>query len=166
MTPREQLIAWLNDAYGTEMSLIPVLENHAKDAENYPEIHERLTRHVAETRRQAERLEGLITALGGSISTVKSTLGSLFGTAQSVSTGLFRDELSKNFLADYAAEHFEIASYKALIAAAGHVGEQAIVPTLEESLREEEAMARWIEERLPVAVRESLNATANAAGRS
>ena len=164
MTPREQLIAWLNDAYSTEMSLIPVLENHAKDAENYPEIRDRDLQHAEETRRQAERLEGIITGLGGSVSTVKSTIGSLLGTVQSVSTGMFRDELAKNFLSDYAAEHFEIASYKALIATAEQLGEQTIIPTLEESLREEEAMARWIEERLPMAVRLTLNQiTRNAA---
>ena len=52
MTANEQLIAWLNNAYSMEKALIPVLENHAKDAENYPNqltmpgsftSHERIT---------------------------------------------------------------------------------------------------------------------------
>ena len=165
MTPKEQFIAWLNDAYSMELALIPVLENHANDAKDYLEIHERDLQHAEETRRQAEQLKSLIEQLGGNVSTVKSIIGSLFGTGQSVSTELFRDELIKNFLSDYAAEHFEIASYKALIATAEQIGEHQCIPVLEGILQEEEAMARWIEERLPLAVGESLKKTAAAAAR-
>ena len=36
MSPqKEQFIAWLNDAYSTELALMPVLKNHAADAEEY-----------------------------------------------------------------------------------------------------------------------------------
>jgi len=148
MTANEQLIAWLNNAYSMEKALIPVLENHAKDAENYPEVRERDLQHAEETRRQAERLEGCIKELGGSVSSVQSAIGGITGMMQSVSTGIFRDELVKNFIMDYAAEHFEIAAYKSLIATAQAIGEQRIIPVLQENLREEEAMAQWIEERL------------------
>ncbi|MBA3631835.1 MAG: DUF892 family protein [Acidobacteria bacterium] len=105
----------------------------------------------------------MITQLGGSVSTVKSMMGSLMGAGQSISTEFFRDELAKNFLSDYAAEHFEIASYKALIATAEQIGEHECIPVLEEILSEEEAMARWLEERIPFAVRESLKKTSSAA---
>lgn len=159
MTPREQFIAWLNDAYSTELALIPVLENHAEDAREYPEIYNRDMQHAEETRHQAERLERMITSLGGRVSTVKSVIGKLFGAGQSISTEFFQDELTKNFLSDYAAEHFEIASYKALIATAEQIGEHQCIPILEEILREEQAMARWIEERLPFAVRVGLEKT-------
>ena len=66
----------------------------------------------------------------------------------------------KNFLADYAAEHFEIASYQSLIATARIVGEEQCVPVLEEILREEIAMARWLEEHIPLATSESLKVVA------
>jgi hypothetical protein len=33
--------------------MIPVLENHAADARDYPEIHQHKLRHVVETKRQA-----------------------------------------------------------------------------------------------------------------
>ena len=159
MTPKEQFIAWLNDAYSTELALIPVLQNHAKDAKDYPEIHDRDLQHLEETRRQAERVKGLIEQLGGKVSTVKSLIGMMFGQGQSISTEFFPDEITKNFLSDYAAEHFEIASYKALIATAQQIGEHQCVPVLEGILREEEAMARWIEERLPLAVKIGLSKT-------
>ena len=38
MAHKEQLIAWLNDAYAMENSMIPVLKNHAKDAKDYPDV--------------------------------------------------------------------------------------------------------------------------------
>jgi ferritin-like metal-binding protein YciE len=160
MTPqKEQFIAWLNDAYSTELALMPVLKNHAKDAEEYPEILDRNLQHLEETRRQADRLAEMITNLGGKVSTAKSLFGTMLGQGQSISTEFFQDEITKNFLADYAAEHFEIASYKALIATAEQIGEHQCIPVLREILREEEAMARWLEEHLPLAVRIGLEKT-------
>lgn len=162
MTPqKEQFIAWLNDAYSTELALMPVLKNHAKDAEEYPEIRDRDLQHLEETQRQADRLKEMIVNLGGKVSTSKSLIGSMFGMGQSISTEFFQDEITKNFLSDYAAEHFEIASYKALIATAEQIGEHQCIPVLRDILREEEAMARWIEERLPLAVRIGLEKTAS-----
>ena len=109
-------------------------------------------------------VERCINELGGSVSTVKSAIGNISGMAQSVATGPFRDELIKNCLSDYAAEHFEIACYKALIAAAEQAGEHRIIPTLQEILREDEEMARWLDERLPTAVRGFISKSAAAAG--
>lgn len=159
MTPREQFIAWLNDARSTELAQIPVLQNHANDAREYPEIRERDLQHLAETKRQAELIEELITNLGGTISTVKTVIGKITGLGHSVSTEIFPDELIKNFLADYAAEHFEIASYTSLIATARLIGENQCVPVLEEILAEEIAMAEWLEDNIPFATAESLKVT-------
>lgn len=158
MTEKELFISWLNDAYGTELAMMPVLENHAKDARDYPEIHQRNLRHVAETRRQAEAVKHLIESLGGKISPAKSFVGKVSGFGQSLTSEFFSDELIKNFLSDYAAEHLEIASYKSLIATAKHLGEDQCVPVLEEILAEEIAMAKWLEEHIPMATRESIKA--------
>jgi ferritin-like metal-binding protein YciE len=43
----------------------------------------------------------------------------------------------------------EIASYKVLIAAAEAAGDMQTARTCEQILKEEEAMARWMEEHLP-----------------
>jgi ferritin-like metal-binding protein YciE len=156
MTERELFISWLNDAYSTELAMMPVLENHAKDAQDYPEIHRRNLQHVAETRRQAEGVKQIIESLGGKVSTAKSITGKISGLGQSISSEFFSDELIKNFLSDYAAENLEIASYKSLIATAKHIGEDQCVPVLEEILEEEIAMARWLEEHIPMATAESI----------
>jgi ferritin-like metal-binding protein YciE len=72
---------------------------------------------------------------------------------QGPSTGMFRDELMKNALMDYAAEHLEIASYRALIAAAEELGHRDIAVICRSILAEEEAMAEWLAEQVPVITR-------------
>ena len=54
MAHKELLITWLNDVYRVETALIPILENHAKDAKNHPDIQARNQQHIEETRRHAE----------------------------------------------------------------------------------------------------------------
>jgi len=125
---RETLIGWLNDAYAMEMGIIPVLENHVKDADKHPEIQTRLRAHLEQTRRQADQVNMLVERLGGSTSAVKTTMGTLGGFVSGLSTGAAPDEIVKNALADYSTEHFEIASYRALIAGAQALGETEVVP--------------------------------------
>jgi ferritin-like metal-binding protein YciE len=63
----------------------------------------------------------------------------------------------KNFLADYATEHFEIACYRALIVAANEAGHPRIATVCERILAEEEDMAEWIGKNLPAAVQEVMH---------
>lgn len=149
---KDLLVRWLNDAYAMEHQLLPVLENHANDVKHDPPAQQRIRQHIDETKRHAERMEQCVTRLGSSPSTMKSTLASLMGSAQAISTGMFRDEIVKNALSDYAAEQFEVACYKALISAAREQGEPEIVRACEENMREDEAMARWLEQQLPSVV--------------
>jgi ferritin-like metal-binding protein YciE len=156
MAKNELLISWLKDAYSMEKALIPVLENHADDAKDYPEVRERDLRHAEETRRHMDLVEECLERLGEEPSTAKTVLGDLMGRVQAVTTAPFKDELMKNFLSDYAAEHFEIACYKALIAASRASGEPEIAATCEEILRDEEEMARWLDSKMEWAAQESL----------
>lgn len=156
MNSREQLIAWLNDAYSMEKSLEETLERHAKDAEKDPEVHARVTRHIEETREQAETVKGCIESLGGSVSKVKSALAGMMGSMQGMANKPAGDTMVKNALADYAAEHFEIASYRALIEGARTLGEEQIALKLTAILHQEEDMARFLEQKLPGAVRTAL----------
>lgn len=153
MSRNEQLITWLNSAYSMEQSLAKVLENHAKDAKDHPEIRRRDEQHLAETRRHAERVKECLDILGSKPSAMKSAMGSVTGAVQGASTGMFKDEIVKNFLSDYSAEHFEIACYRSLIAAAEDLGQPQVASICREILRDEEAMAKWLEERIPSVTR-------------
>lgn len=154
MAHRDLLTSWLKDAHGMEEALIPVMENHAKDAEGRPEIADRIRKHVDETRRHAELVEGCLDRLGEKPSTAKSWLGKAMGSFQAPSTGPFQDEQVKNAISDHAVEHFEMACYRALAHTARRAGEEEIATTCEEIMREEEAMARWLDEKLPNVVDE------------
>lgn len=152
-TPTEQLAAWLNTAYAMEKSLERVLVNHARDAKELPEIHARLEQHLAETREHARRVEECLEILGTKVSMAKIAMGSVVGLVEGASTEIFRDELVKNVLSDYASEHFEIACYHSLVVAAEELGQDGIAELCRANLREEEAMASWLEEAIPSVTR-------------
>jgi ferritin-like metal-binding protein YciE len=160
---KELVLAWLKDAYAMETALVPILENHAKDAKQHPHVAERDRQHADETRRHAEMVKECIERLGDSPSAVKTGMGSLIGNMQSVATGMFQDELVKNFLSDYAAEHFEIAAYRALVAGAREIGDEQTAMTCERILREEEAMAAFLEQHLGDVAREAVRTRREAA---
>lgn len=156
MTGRDLLVSWLDDAHSMEKALVPVLENHAKDAEEYPEVREKDLEHLEATKRHAKLVEECLERLGEKPSGAKTMVGAVFGRMQALSTEPFKDEMMKNFLADYATEQFEIASYKSLAAAARHFGEEAIAVTCERILRDEEEMAAWLDRNMARAVETTL----------
>jgi ferritin-like metal-binding protein YciE len=54
----------------------------------------------------------------------------------------------KNTFANYAFEHYEIATYRSLLAMADAAGDASAPTALRESLAEEERMAQWIADHL------------------
>ncbi len=156
MSGKDQLIAWLNDAYAMEQGLEETLERHADDAKDDPKVYDRITRHVEETRDQARIVQECVEALGGKISKTKSMLASATGAVQGMMNRPAGDTMVKNALADYAAECYEIACYKALIQAATEIGEDAVVQRLAGILRQEQDMAKFLEQQLPTAVSKTL----------
>lgn len=149
---KERFLAWLNDAYGMEKALEEVLERHASDAEGNATVQSRLREHLNETRQQADTVRGCIESLGGTVSGSKEFFAKLTGSLQGMANRPASDTMVKNALADYAAEHFEIASYRALITTAEELQERDIVIKLEQILRQEEAMAEFLADQLPHAV--------------
>jgi ferritin-like metal-binding protein YciE len=151
------LVAWLRDAHAMETALVPVLQNHAKDADTaMPDVSRRYEQHAEETRQHAERVRQALERLGEKPSTMKSALSALMGPIQGVSTGMFSDELVKNALVDFSTEQFEVACYDALIAAAQEMGEVEIAGLCRENLAEEQAMADFLEEQLPRVVHQTM----------
>lgn len=153
---RELVIDWLNSAYNMEKGLIPILENHAKDADRHPAVRSRVEQHVDETRRHAELVKGCLEQLGEEPSKVMGAFSGLAGRVQAVATAPFKDEEVKNALSDYATEHFEIAAYRALSEAARAIGEEGIANTCEQICRDEQNMADFLEQNLPNTVRDAL----------
>jgi ferritin-like metal-binding protein YciE len=153
---RDNLTAWLRDAHAMENQAIEILQKQVGRLERYPELRTKVRLHLEESHRHAERVESCLHQLGTDTSGLKTALGKMVGTAQQLS-GLFAsDEVLKSGIADYAFEHYEIASYKMLIAAAAEAGEPEVERILDENLREEEAMAAWLAQHLPEVTRQYL----------
>ena len=129
---RENLLSWLRDAHAMEVGTLDNLRRLVGRMESYPQFKARLEQHIRETEGQEQRLKLLLEGMGGSTSTVKETVTRLAGNVQALVGALFSDEMVKNAIAAYA------------------------VTTLQENLREEEQMARWLEEHLPEITRQYL----------
>jgi ferritin-like metal-binding protein YciE len=164
MAHKELVIAWLNDAHAMELAIAQVLERHAEEAEDHPQMQAGLQRHLEQTRRHAELVKGCVERMGGETSGIKSGMASVMGAVQGMTTKLAKDELIKNTLHDYGTEHFEIACYTSLIAAAENLGDQETVRVCQEILRDDQAMADFLFQQIPLVTIEILqmeHATAN-----
>jgi ferritin-like metal-binding protein YciE len=132
-----------------EKALVQVLQHRIKDAADYPELRRMDEQHLEETRHHVELVAGCIERLGEKPSTVKSVIGTLFGTLQAPMTGLAKDEIVKNCLIDYAAEQFEVVSYQALIEAARQAGDSETAVVCQQIMLEDQMMADRIIRSLP-----------------
>jgi ferritin-like metal-binding protein YciE len=150
---REQMIKWLNDAHAMELSIEKALEDHVKDAGGFPELRDRLEEHLLATRRHAMRMVAAIDKLGGEVSHVRALVANTMGWLEGKSTAMFKDELVKDVLADYAAEQFEVACYTALIAAAEELADMEVAELCSNNLHEDDAMAQWLLAHIPIVTR-------------
>ncbi len=147
---------WLRDAHAMEKQAEKMLETQAGRLEHYPQLKARIEQHITETRGQLEKLEQCLSLLGTDTSAVKDIGGKLAAFGQGMSGMMASDEVVKGNMASYAFEHFEIASYKALIQAAETVGKPEIASLCQEILKEEEAMAQWLFDHLDDTTRQFL----------
>jgi ferritin-like metal-binding protein YciE len=145
---REVYIAGLRNQHAVENQAIELLERQVGRLENYPEMRDRMQRHIQESHEQAKRLEDLLSALGTSHSSTKDMAMSVVGNLMAVGHSVTPDEVIKNTFANFAFEHYEIASYKALLVLAETVGHAPGQSMLETSLKEEQAMADWIDQHI------------------
>ena len=148
-TASENLIDWLRDAHGMEQQAESMLEAQASRLEHYPVLRERIVQHIDETRWQREQIEACLARLGSSPSVIKDMGGKMMAFGQAVGGMFASDEVVKGAMAGYIFGNMEIASYTALIAAAGVAGDEQTKSVCEAILKQEVAMASWLLEHLP-----------------
>ncbi len=149
-----------------EVGAIPTLKDHAAAAKGYPDVQAKLSEHVDVTRRHAYLIEGCIERLGGRPSAFKEVVGSVMGKVTGVANLPAKDTVIKNMLGDYAAENFEIACYKSLIAAAEMVGDKETADVCGRILRDEEEMGGWLGGHIATLTLAFLNGQTGEAGQS
>ncbi len=144
---RDLLIVGLRNAHAMENQAQELMERQSERTGDFPEVQSALRRHLEETKQQLRRLEDCLSQLGESESTLKDTAMSAMANLTAMGHAMAGDEILKNAFADSAFEHYEIAAYKSLLTLCKHAGIDLSTP-LQASLREEEAMAEWIDNRI------------------
>ena len=146
---RSLFVTGLRDAHALENQALSLMNRQIERIEQYPEVAARMRAHVEETNGQIGRLEQILASLDESHSTIKDIGASFMGNMAALGHTVAGDEILKNSFANFAFENFEAASYKSLITMAEAGGFRDSVPLLQQSLREEQSMATWLDEHLP-----------------
>ncbi|QNE33000.1 ferritin-like domain-containing protein [Sphingomonas sp. NBWT7] len=152
-TFRELFITGLVNAHAVEKQALAIMTPQVSRIEHYPEVADRLRLHIKETNAQIARLDEILAGFDTSSSTIKDIGLSMSGGAAAIAHSVAGDEILKNSFANYAFEHFEIAAYKSLLVLAEDGRFVTATPLLMQSLSEEQSMAQWIDETLPIVTR-------------
>jgi ferritin-like metal-binding protein YciE len=163
---RDTYVTGLVNARALETQAIELISRQLDRLQSYPEVEAVLRKHLAESEEQRNRLDGLLEAQGTSHSSVKDFITGVMGNMAAMGHVPMQDEIIKNSLANYAFEHFEIASYKSLLTLADLAGDTRAPAVLNLSLSEEERMAQWCADNLDSITRKyaSLRAQGEKAG--
>jgi ferritin-like metal-binding protein YciE len=156
MNAREEIVDWLRDAYAMERGLETTLQKQADNDSLVPQVRQRARVHLEETRRHAESVKSVLQSLGSDISGIKTGLGLMTEFTKGLGSRFAKDERIKDLLSAYSMEHFEIACYAALAAAARIAGLPQVVEMCERIIPDEERTARALRDNLPAEVRSYL----------
>lgn len=150
---RDLFIVGARNLHAVEKQALSIMTPQVARIEQYPELADRLRQHIDETNAQVDRLDQILDSVGTESSGLKDLALSLSGGMAAAVHSVAGDEVLKNSFANYAFEHFEIASYKSLMTMADDVGIVSAGPLLQTSLREEQDMAEWLDRSLPMITR-------------
>ncbi len=146
---KEEVIDWLGDAYAMERGLEVTLKKISEKQSHPAEVRYVASQHLEEARRHAQTAEWLLKTLDADTSTVKTSIGLMTEGLKGLETSLARDEVIKDLVGWHAMEHFEIACYRAIIAAAESAGLSDVTDACEQIIFDEEQMAEIISDSLP-----------------
>ncbi len=161
-TLEKLLIDELKDLYSAEHQITKALPKIAKAAAT-PELKEALESHLAETKRQIERLDKIGEILGKSLKGktcdgMKGVLTEGSSVLEEVAEGNVRD--AGIISAAQRVEHYEMAGYGAVREYARLLGMNDVVKLLEETLKEEKAADQKLSSISKGVNSEALNAAA------
>jgi ferritin-like metal-binding protein YciE len=153
---RELLMHELGDLLYAERRFVTSTRTMSREAQA-PRVKARLEAHAEETEGQIERLKAAFEALGEKPRAVKCEAA--IGLREEHDSFKSEEKPSTRVLSAFdlgsglRVEHYEIAGYKSAIALAGALGEKECAAILRENLKEEVAMASFLEKNAPLALR-------------
>mgnify|MGYP000665679827 CR=1 FL=1 len=160
---RDIFVTGLRNAHAMESQAESLLQRQIERLDDFPDLKTRMQAHLEETRTQQSRLDRILSELGESGSTLKDAAMSFMGNMAAAAHMPAQDEVLKNSLASFAFENYETAAYKSLIAMAERLGAATALPALQQSCKEEEAMAQFLETNLDSVTQRFLDRYARAA---
>ena len=165
---KDKIIEHLNEMLSAENAAVDRLDWRIQEC-LLSEGKQQLKHHQNETRQHQERLRQIITDLGGSPTDSKADLPTLrlptgmlakktlTDMAKSITgggggdTNPMPEELElMHTKEDYGIEHVEIIAYRTLIQLCERLGVSNAIPLLQQSMQEEQSMAKWIETNIPM----------------
>ena len=151
----------LRNTHALEMEALQIMERQVERLERYPEMAQALRRHISETEQQRQRIEDALASFGESPSALKETVMGFMGNMAALAHTPASDEILKNTFANHAFENYEVAAYKSLITITEAAGQTRFVTGFQQSLREEQAMARFIFDNVEMITRKYLSLEAS-----
>lgn len=148
-TLRMVFVTGLQNIHAVEQQALALIDRQLDRLTRYPEIAERLRTHRLETEDQIRRVEDILQSLGERPSGIKDMAMSMMGNLAALGHSVAADEVLRNQFVNAAFENFEIASYTSLIALGEAGGFPTATALLEETRKEEVAMAAWVQDSLP-----------------
>jgi ferritin-like metal-binding protein YciE len=144
--PRELFVHKLGEALNMERTAVSILKRNREAAQD-PEMQRLFSDHLAETEGQVANLEQAFSALGEPAA--GHTCHGIEGMKKEAQDMIEKitPELLDGALAAGAAhvEHYEIATYVGLLTDAEAMGEEDIVPLLQENLEQEQQTLAKVE---------------------
>jgi ferritin-like metal-binding protein YciE len=147
---------WLRDAHALESQLVQMLTSQLPSLTGFPDFHQSVKAHAAISREQRDRLGTRIADLGQAPSLFRDGLGMALGLTAPTMISLLPDNVARSAVANYAFEHLEIGTYRALIGLAEQAGDRQTHMLAESILAQEMEMAAWLEAHLAAIATEVL----------
>ena len=164
MTEMKDLLTHeLGDLLYAERRFLTSTRHLSKETDD-PEIRARIDQHVQETETQIERLQQAFSAIGERAKAEKCE--GAIGLREEHDSFKSEERPTREILQAFdlgsglRVEHYEIAAYRSAIAVATAMGEKECAEILRDSLREEEAMAAFLEKSAPKALKKLMTARA------
>jgi ferritin-like metal-binding protein YciE len=139
---------WLRDAHAMESQSVQMLTSQLPSLVGFPEVHRSIKAHAELSREQRERLGSRIMELGQVSSVLRDSLAMALGLTAPMMIAALPDNVARSAVANYAFEHLEIGTYRALIGLAEQAGDRETQKLAESILAQELEMAAWLEEHL------------------
>jgi ferritin-like metal-binding protein YciE len=146
---RDEIVDWLRDAYAMERGLETALQKQSQDEDLAPSVRQRASSHLEETKRHADEVRAALQSLDADTSSMKTAMGAIGQGFKGLSSQFARDQHIKDLLDAYMMEHFEIACYTSLEAAADHAGFTEVAEMCRRIIPDEERMAATLIDAIP-----------------